>query len=365
MEFSKEKKHYMTLGPYYFKMGKTERRIERAHYKYQLDTYSAIGLYITLIAMFGVNIFANDDTSRGLLFVCLIVLVLLIAWIVREASLHVSIIDDVEAWIKNNDDRLDFNDMKNDIISKQYFNTEKCIGMIIFLAVLVSIIFWSNITVKLSYQDFDLIVKSISGIGTIIAGLFIYMKWQDEKTRQLYERSLKKVYAPLIGVLIRQEEYRKVVNPDITFKDAPILSIKTTTFHKKITFTKDGLKAENSKEERAGLLSNKHFLTALKGDEEAYGLMSPTLLTYIKSYGILLSLEEDKIKDVSSSYGDFRADKKTYDKAMETEEGKDLLKITDRRSEIEEKLIREIVKGYNNCVRKLDMYDDRITILQE
>ena len=31
------------------------------------------------------------------------------------------------------------------------------------------------------YYFFDVGVKAISGIGAIFAGLFVYLKWQDEK----------------------------------------------------------------------------------------------------------------------------------------------------------------------------------------
>ena len=58
---------------------------------------------------------------------------------------------------------------------------------------------------------FDIGVKAISGIGAILAGLFVYVKWQDEKTRSLFEKSLQEVYAPLINELIKQEENGYIV----------------------------------------------------------------------------------------------------------------------------------------------------------
>lgn len=211
-----------------------------------------------------------------------------------------------------------------------------------------------------SYYFFDILVKTISGIGTIIAGIFIYVKWQDEKTRSLYEKSLREVYTPLISELIKQEEYRQVLFPNLTFKEAPILSIKITRVHQQFNFSADGLSVKENKEEHPGILDRKNFLDSLKKD--SYGLASPALLSCINKYEILLKLQDDATKTILETYPEFESDKKIYDKAMQTDEGKKLAKISHNRYEVELKLIQEIANGYNNCVKKLGMYDDIIQI---
>jgi len=214
-----------------------------------------------------------------------------------------------------------------------------------------------------TYYFFDIIIKFVSGIGTIIAGLFVYEKWQDEKTRNLYERSLQQVYAPLMGVLIRQETYRQIEHPDIKIKDVPILSI--TTQHNTFKFSSDGLNVNNYTEKKDGLVSNRHFLTVLNGSEEAFGLMSPTLLKYTKSYSLLLSLEEEKKTSILSIYPEFTSNESQYDEAMASENGMVLQNVAKKRCEIEKLLIHEIADRYNECVEKLGMYNDKVKILDE
>jgi hypothetical protein len=214
------------------------------------------------------------------------------------------------------------------------------------------------------YYFFDVLVKAFSGMGAILAGVFVYVKWRDEKTRKLYAKSLYKVYTPLISVIIRQEEYRRTICPDIEQSAVPILSITITTIRQHLTFS-SGVQFSQSKEERDGLLSNKFFFRAINSDQEAYGLMSPTLLSYIRSYGLLVSLEEEKIKKLLNDYPAFQSDEKMYGQAIATEQGKELLKIAGRRVEIESKLILEIIEGYNKCVDKLGMYKDKIKLLSK
>lgn len=211
-----------------------------------------------------------------------------------------------------------------------------------------------------SYYFFDITVKAISGIGAILAGLFVYIKWQDEKTRSLYEKSLQEVYAPLINELIKQEEYRHIICPELSQKDAPILCIKVTTTHHKFNISTNGINIDESKEEHPGILSRENFLTALKKD--SYSLASPSLLNYLNRYELLLELEKETTKTISDAYPTFKSDTEIYDQAIQTDEGKKLLKISHRRYQIELDLIKEISFGYNNCVKKLDMYAEGLEI---
>ena len=56
----------------------------------------------------------------------------------------------------------------------------------------------------LNYQDLDIAVKFFSGLGVILTGWGVYWRWNDEKLRNLYERRMQEVYAPLYSIIIKQ-----------------------------------------------------------------------------------------------------------------------------------------------------------------
>ena len=72
-----------------------------------------------------------------------------------------------------------------------------------------------------------------------------YLKYRESKNREIYEKRLKEVYAPLFQLIARQELLRKIAFPNIGVEEAPIISItKRTTnqklnFGEKITFTSE------------------------------------------------------------------------------------------------------------------------------
>ena len=108
---------------------------------------------------------------------------------------------------------------------------------------------------------FDVLIKAVSGIGTIVAAIFVYYKWQDEKNRKLYEESLANVYAPLVSILCQQETYRKINLPQYSFYELPIISIKETHVEIKMGFTiGEPFKLERKEESRNGVLYREQFL---------------------------------------------------------------------------------------------------------
>lgn len=95
MIFKDTRKKYLKLKPDYKNMSETKRRIERAHYKFEVDAYPAWGLYLTLIALVIDKMFPDSYIKIFSFFFCAVVAI----WIgieIRYASIHISVIDDVE-----------------------------------------------------------------------------------------------------------------------------------------------------------------------------------------------------------------------------------------------------------------------------
>ena len=103
MKFVDDQNHYLELREYYLNLDAAERRVERMHYRYQIETYPVVGLYITLIAMLVSNGLIDSLEGKIITLIILVGIVLLVArYIIREASVHVSVIDDTETLLKNN-----------------------------------------------------------------------------------------------------------------------------------------------------------------------------------------------------------------------------------------------------------------------
>ncbi len=229
----------------------------------------------------------------------------------------------------------------------------KCtIGLISTILIIIALYCFFN---NWMYYFFDIGVKAISGIGAILAGLFVYVKWQDEKTRSLFEKSLQEVYAPLISILIKQETYRQIACPNITPKDSPILTIKVTNDHKTINFSSSGLAINETTETHPGILDRNKFFNIIKKD--SYGLASPRLLSCLNKYELLLTLQEGLVEKISSVYPNFQSVEEVYKTAMQSPDGIQLAHVSDSRYSTEVDLIQEISDGYNYCINKLGMYD--------
>lgn len=211
---------------------------------------------------------------------------------------------------------------------------------------------------------FDLLIKAFSGVGTIVAAIFVYYKWQDEKNRKLYEESLTKVYAPLVSILCQQEIYRKINLSQYSFSEVPIISIKETHVGIKMRFAiNEPFNIERKEEHCNGILYREQFLEKFEEDN-LLGLASPQLVKYISNYKIILQLEENASKRVESTNPYWQKNKKAYEEAMNTEDGKKLDKITTSRCEVERNLVREIVFQYKRLTLKMGLYEDN-SILDE
>lgn len=174
-------------------------------------------------------------------------------------------------------------------------------------------------------MDWKLIFQGITSFGvvaTFIGAIFVVKKYYYEKNRDIYIRRLNEVYAPLFGMVIKQEEVRSSFMDDYAFTVAPLLSINTV----KEKFSSEGYSRENT----PGIIHRDNFVKHFKDIE--LGLASPKLLELINRFEVLNSMIIDK----------------EYN-----EDNKD--ELEERLVDIEIELIVEIVKGYYETIEKLDI----------
>lgn len=195
-------------------------------------------------------------------------------------------------------------------------------------------------TVITNYQWWDLFYKAIGIIG-VIAALFTagigVKKYFYEKNRDVFIKRLNEVYAPLYGLLIKQETFRRIYLPNSSIISEPILTLTSTNTQHSYNFEL-GRFFLTKEESRPGVLDRKEFIKALNSTNK--GLARPNLLNLIYQYEMLIYLEELNTND------------EKWDKA------------TSEKVRIELLLIREIVWGYRETVKLLDL-DDNHTLNSE
>lgn len=155
-----------------------------------------------------------------------------------------------------------------------------------------------------------------------------YLKYRESKNREIYEKRLKEVYAPLFQLIARQELLRKIALPNISVEEAPIISITKRITNQKLNFWGKITFTSESKESK--IWSREEYINTVKGINS--GLASPSLLTLISLYEAAVYLEDntDKFSDI-------------------------WYKSTIIKTKIELDLYEEILKGYNECMRKLKL----------
>jgi hypothetical protein len=171
---------------------------------------------------------------------------------------------------------------------------------------------------KLFFQG----ITSFGVIGTIIGAIFVGKKYYYEKNRDVYIRRLNEVYAPLFGMVIKQEEVRSSFMNNYAFTEAPLLSINTV----KEKFSKEGYSRENT----PGIIHRDNFIKHFH--DIGFGLASPKLLELINRFEVLNSMIIDK---------EYTADNKD--------------ELEERLVDIEMQLIIEIVEGYYQTISKLGL----------
>lgn len=208
---------------------------------------------------------------------------------------------------------------------KNYCLPIHAVGFVLFMIFLLTLIY--NINYGWSYYFFDVVTKLVSGIGTIIAGIFIYMKWSDEKTRKLYERRLEEVYAPLVGILIKEKTYRDF-DEMVCFDFFDENECGYALYIKK---------------------TRKDILTFFENNTMKWGLARPELLSLYTQYKILL--ENYLAGHEKGEHWFLNYNGRAYSKNED---------LDNKCSNVEDLLINEIIDGYNECIKKLSMDKTRI-----
>lgn len=204
-----------------------------------------------------------------------------------------------------------------------------------------------------AYEIWDIITKLLAAVGTISAGIAVYWKYHKEKNRQIQERRLNEVYAPLIKLLIRQETYRAMIMPHISIEKAPIFFIVET--QQTISFQNGQVTVEKG-EEKTGKLDRTKFIAAL--DATNLGLARPKLLKLISEYEMLICLE-DELRDILKPQIDAQCVDKTTVAYRRFE------RVAHSRVQVEKDLVKEIVDGYNDTVKQLGLDSNPVLIDQE
>lgn len=219
---------------------------------------------------------------------------------------------------------------------------------------------WKYVNQYFNYQDLDLIIKFISGIGVIVAGVFVYIKWQDEKTRQFYERRLQKVYAPLVNTLIKQEAYRKYLKDTglkgMSREEHPIIK----TLNQRITIGAENKVMEIREDVPPVVLKKEDFVNAFT--KVNWGLVAPSLLTVASEYEFALPYETKMWDTLRASHPQAIRPDESF---KETPAYKIAEEFTKKTKDIERKFIEEIVKGYNECIDRLELDAQKINLEKE
>lgn len=198
-----------------------------------------------------------------------------------------------------------------------------------------------------SYQIWDIGIKLFAAfgtIGTLIAGVAAYFKYRHEKNRQLLEKRLNEVYAPLYRIFVIQETYRKLFVPHIGFDRAPI--IHTKVINKNLKKVQNGQNIDIYEEitETDGRLTREKFFETL--DKTNFGLARPKLLALISKYELLVYLEDDWKQGIDW-------ETLTHEQKQEYSNYPEIIKILDERVKVARLLVKEIVDGYEETVKKL------------
>jgi hypothetical protein len=235
---------------------------------------------------------------------------------------------------------------------------KKCL-IVIFAIVLFFEYYLKNF---LNYQDLDCIIKAVTGLGAIGTAWGVYWKWNDEKTRQLYERRLQEVYAPFMKLLIRQETYRK---------DAKLPSIvkvledrNMSPFFRQTTSVTDKKTGDIISIEKFSIINEGFFAILDKNN-----LSKTSLLVVLEKYRLIWELAEkaeQALEEKFNGYEDKHADDPKLRCAINSsEEGKELMRLREKRHSLEKEIFDEIVNGYNECIKILKMDKQKINFDEE
>lgn len=176
-----------------------------------------------------------------------------------------------------------------------------------------------NCFVEVWLPIIQLIVVVLGGL----AGLYKYYK---EKNREVYEKVLAEVYAPLFQYFVKQELLRKLMHIESDYKDTPIIEVTSKTTKTTMTI---GKTTQTISEPKPVLeLSRDVFMDVLENIN--IGLAPKELFTLLNMYKVTIHV--------------CGGSNKTSDSQLES---------AIMQGKIEAKLRKEIIKGYKTYHKKL------------
>lgn len=162
--------------------------------------------------------------------------------------------------------------------------------------------------------DWISIISLMATFLTIILGLSQFKK---QLNRNIYERRLTETYAPLMGWIAKQELLRKKDESKLNYDVCPVINVEYSNKDTGEIYT---------------LIDRKHLIEL--GGKINLGLASPKLLKLIKEYELIVELE-DKCTNIEEIFN----------------------WATNRKVPIEKKLVFEIIKGYKETAKQLNIDD--------
>ncbi|SFH51045.1 hypothetical protein SAMN04487776_12217 [Priestia megaterium] len=173
--------------------------------------------------------------------------------------------------------------------------------------------------------DWKLLVDTLTMFGVFLG---IYVGWHSyafQKNRDYHEKRLDSVYAPLYGLLCKQELFRELYLRDLSVEQNAIIEFINGDTGPRF---KDESKETNEDAEEF-ILDKKDFVRVL--NESNKGLASPNLLRLLNEYEMLLFLE-----------------KALTGNNVQIAHAKILI--------VERELVKEIIDGYSESIRKLKLH---------
>lgn len=177
-----------------------------------------------------------------------------------------------------------------------------------------------------AYQIIDLLIKFLTVVVAFIGAYVAYKKYSAEKNKEIYEKRLNTIYAPLYGRLVQQETLRSLKLSSTSRYDEPILKVQAIT--KSGTLTLKGIEWNEGEETEHPLNSSRSFVRLFFENEDCKGLARPQLLKLIYQYELLENEGNDK--------GTINA-----------------------RKQVGRLLVNEIISGYKDTMKALGLDDNK------
>lgn len=180
----------------------------------------------------------------------------------------------------------------------------------------------------------DIFIQYISPIIQLLvimggAGAGLY-KYFSSKNREIYEKILSEVYAPLYQYFVKQELFCYLSEITLDYHDRPVMEFTSVKQSTKINFGEKS-SIENKTEKAPVLqLNREEFLKVL--DTVNIGLASKELYTLLSMYKVLVYVESGNIKTSN-----------------------EFLTAAILKVDVENKLRKEIFLGYRKYHKKLGL----------